>query len=66
MTRRRTRSKTRNNKKTARAKPLRMVRSSGEQPQDVKRRSARRGGSIPPRAKQQEKSIFCNRHVSPA
>lgn len=65
MTRRRTRSKTRNNKKTARAKPLRMVRSSGEQPQDVKRRSARRGGSIPPRTEQQEKSIFC-KHVSPA
>lgn len=41
---------------------MRMVRSSGEQPQDVKRRSARRGGSIPPRAKQQEKSIFCNKH----
>ncbi len=36
MTRRRTFSKTRNNKKTARAKPLRMVRSSGEQPRDVK------------------------------
>lgn len=39
-----------------------MARSSGEQPRDVKRRSARRGGSIPPRAKQQEKSIFCNKH----
>lgn len=40
-----------------------MARSSGEQPRDVKRRSARRGGSIPPRAEQQEKSIFC-KHVS--
>ena len=60
MTRRRTRPKMRNNKKTARAKPLRMVRNSGEQPRDVKRRYARRGGSIPPRTKQQEKSIFCN------
>lgn len=59
MTRRRTRPKTRNNKKTARAKSLRMARSSGEQPRDVKRRYARRGGSIPPRAEQQEKSIFC-------
>lgn len=52
MTRRRTRLKTRNNNKTARAKPLRMVRSSGEQPRDVKRRYAIRGGSIPPRAEQ--------------
>lgn len=42
-----------------------MVRSSGERTRDVKRRSARRGGSIPPRAKQQEKSIFCNKHVFP-
>lgn len=40
-----------------------MARSSGERTQDVKRRSARRGGSIPPRTEQQEKSIFCN--VSP-
>ena len=62
MTRRRTRPKTRNNKKIARAKPLRMVRSSGEQPRDVKRRYAIRGGSIPPRAEQQEKSMFCNKH----
>lgn len=37
-----------------------MVRSSGEQPRDVKRRYAIRGGSIPPRAEQQEKSIFCS------
>lgn len=44
---------------------MRMVRSSGERTRDVKRRSARRGGSIPPRAKQQEKSIFCNKHVFP-
>nr|DAF01517.1 MAG TPA: hypothetical protein [Caudoviricetes sp.] len=35
-----------------------MVRSSGEQPRDVKRRYAIRGGSIPSRAEQQEKSIF--------
>ena len=62
MTRRRTRPKTRNNKKTARVKPLHMARSSGERTRDVKRRSARRGGSIPPRAEQQEKSIFCNKH----
>lgn len=38
MTRRRTCPKTRNNKKTARAKPLRMVRSSGEQLQGGKQR----------------------------
>lgn len=63
MTRRRTYPKTRNNKKTARAKPLRMARSSGEQPRGVKRRYAIRGGSIPPRAEQQEQSIFCNKHV---
>nr|DAH64698.1 MAG TPA: hypothetical protein [Caudoviricetes sp.] len=37
-----------------------MARSSGERTRDVKRRYARRGGSIPPRAEQQEKSIFCN------
>lgn len=41
---------------------MRMVRSSGERTRDVKRRYARRGGSIPPRAEQQEKSIFCNKH----
>lgn len=39
-----------------------MARSSGERTRDVKRRSARRGGSIPSRAEQQEKSIFCNKH----
>lgn len=39
-----------------------MVRSSGEQPRDVKRHHAKRGGSIPSRAEQQEKSIFCNKH----
>nr|DAS64649.1 MAG TPA: hypothetical protein [Caudoviricetes sp.] len=39
-----------------------MARSSGERTRDVKRRYARRGGSIPPRAEQQEKSIFCNKH----
>nr|DAH25621.1 MAG TPA: hypothetical protein [Caudoviricetes sp.] len=37
MTRRRTRPKTRNNK-TARVKPLRMVRSSGEQLRGGKQR----------------------------
>ena len=52
MTHRRTRPKIRDNKKTARAKPLHMARSSGEQPRDVKRRYAIRGGSIPPRAEQ--------------
>lgn len=36
-----------------------MARSSGEQPRDVKRHHAKRGGSIPPRAEQQEQSIFC-------
>lgn len=41
---------------------MRMVRSSGERTRDVKRRYAIRGGSIPPRAEQQEKSIFCNKH----
>lgn len=56
--RRRTHLKTQINKKTAGA-TRHMVRSSGEQPRDVKRRSARRGGSIPPHAEQQEKSIFC-------
>lgn len=40
-----------------------MARSSGERTRDVKRRYAIRGGSIPPRAEQQEKSIFC-KHVS--
>ena len=55
--------KTQINKKTAGA-TRRMARSSGERTRDVKRRSARRGGSIPPRAEQQEKSIFC-KHVSP-
>lgn len=39
-----------------------MARSSGERTRDVKRRYAIRGGSIPPRAEQQEKSIFCNKH----
>lgn len=38
MTHRRTRPKTRNNKKTARANPLLMVRSSGEQLQSGKQR----------------------------
>lgn len=41
---------------------MHMARSSGEQPRDVKRRYARRGGSMPPRAEQQEQSIFCNKH----
>lgn len=41
---------------------MRMARSSGERTRDVKRRYAIRGGSIPPRAEQQEKSIFCNKH----
>lgn len=45
---------------------MRMVRSSGEQPRDVKRRYTIRGGSIPPRAEQQEQSIFCNKHTSPS
>lgn len=35
-----------------------MAHSSGEQPRDVKRRSARRGGSIPPRAEQQGNPYF--------
>lgn len=39
---------------------MRMVRSSGERTRDVKRRYTIRGGSIPPRAEQQEKSIFCS------
>lgn len=44
MTRRRTRPKTRNNKKTARAKPLRMVRSSGEHLQGGKQRQEEGAG----------------------
>lgn len=44
MTRRRTRPKTRNNKKTARAKPLRMVCSSGEQLQGGKQRQEEGAG----------------------
>lgn len=42
-----------------------MARSSGEQPRNVKRRYARRGGSIPPRAEQQEQSIFCTSTLPP-
>nr|DAG44252.1 MAG TPA: hypothetical protein [Caudoviricetes sp.] len=42
-----------------------MVRSSGERTRDVKRRYARRGGSIPPRAEQQEKTPYFVIRTSP-
>nr|DAR15742.1 MAG TPA: hypothetical protein [Caudoviricetes sp.] len=42
-----------------------MVRSSGERTRDVKRRYARRGGSIPPRAEQQEKTPYFVTRTSP-
>ena len=55
--------KTRNNKKPQGLNPCAWSAQLGEQPRDVKRRTAIRGGSIPPRAEQQEKSIFC-KHAS--